>query len=193
MRHKYDTRGLVLARAPWGEAHAHLAILTPDVGLVWARAAGVRHAKSKLAHALVTFAESDVTLVRGREGWRVTGAVLQENWFVRLPDGDARCRAARVTGLLLRLAPTEVPERELSAIAMAFLAALAEAPPDLRESAELIAAANLLAVLGFDAETAPENTNAAEELFSHRNLESVKESREPLVLRINRGIVASGL
>lgn len=193
MRHKYDTRGLVLARAPLGEAHAHLAILTPDVGLVWARAAGVRHTRSKLAHALVTFAESDLTLVRGREGWRVTGAVLQENWFARLAEIDARRRAARVTGLLLRLSPTEVPERELSAVVAGFLAALAEESSDLHESAELVAAASLLAALGFDADPAPELTSGAEELFSHENLEHVKALRDPFVLRINRGIVASGL
>jgi recombinational DNA repair protein (RecF pathway) len=193
MRHKYETRGLVLARAPVGEAHALLAVLTPDVGLVWARATGLRHAKSKLAHALVTFAESDVTLVRGREGWRVTGAVLRENWFVCLPSIEARSRAARITGLLLRLSPAEQPEHAPFALVTAFLAALCEEEATFHESAELAAAATLLAALGFDTEPAVDSGTPGGQLFSREHLAQVEHARDHYIARINRGIAASGL
>ncbi|MDE1944540.1 MAG: recombination protein O N-terminal domain-containing protein, partial [Patescibacteria group bacterium] len=88
MRHKYSTRGIVLGRAPFGEAHARLSIVTDDLGVVHAYAAGLRRQESKLAHALATFCESDVVLVAGAEGWRLAGAVLAENWFARLASSE---------------------------------------------------------------------------------------------------------
>ena len=192
MRHKYETRGIVLSRTPFGETHAHLALLTPDLGLVWARAAGLRRTESKLAHALVTFAESDVVLVRGREGWRVTGAVLEVNWFSRLATLDARRRAARVAGLLLRLSPGESPEHSPFAIITDFFEALAHEAEQVREGAEMLAAAHLLATLGFaDVENAREEEVVSP--FSPENLARVADDRDHYITRINRGIAASGL
>lgn len=191
MRHKYETRGIVLSRAPFGETHAHLALLTPDLGLLWARAAGLRRSGGKLAHALPTFAESDLTLVRGREGWRITGAVLHENWFIRLGAGDARERAARVAGLLLRLAPGESPDRVPFSIMTDFFTVLADERDQVREGAEMLAAESLLAALGF---ADGEGTRAeATPRFSPENLTRVASERDQYITRINRGIAASGL
>ncbi|HEY4523008.1 MAG TPA: recombination protein O N-terminal domain-containing protein [Candidatus Paceibacterota bacterium] len=195
MRHKYETRGIVLARAGAGENHAQLAILTADLGLLRARATGVRHTKSKLAHALVTFAQSELTLVAGREGWRVTGAVLEQNWFVRLASTDARRRAARVTGLLLRLSPGEAPEAALYPVVTGFFEALGGDTPESHEGAELVAASSILAVLGFDSSAAEPGAgeDPAIAAFSSDDLAQVLGERERYIARINRGIEASGL
>ena len=48
---------MVLSRAPKGEANASIVLLTQDIGLVRARAQGVRRSGAKLAAALATFAE----------------------------------------------------------------------------------------------------------------------------------------
>src|SRR3989338_9216530 len=96
MRHKYETRGIVLSRSSLGEANAFITLLTPELGLVRARAQGLRRSGAKLAAALPTLAESSVVLVRGRDGWRLAGAVLEENWFARIQRAAARARAARV-------------------------------------------------------------------------------------------------
>ena len=184
MRHKYETRGIVLARRASGERDASLTILTEDLGLLHARAGGVRLTKSKLAHALVTFAHSELTLVSGKDGWRVAGAVLRENWFARLPAGEPRRRAARITGLLLRLSPTEAPETALYPLMEACLAALCR--EDAGEGAELLAAAALLAALGFcESDAAPS--------FADEMLTNALAERSRYVALINRGIEASGL
>lgn len=188
MRHKYDTRGIVLSRAPFGETHARLAILTEEVGLVFARASGVRRKESKLAHALVTLAESDLVLVEGREGWRVAGAVLAENWFLRMRAADARRAAARVVGLALRLSSTDAREANLYPLMRDFFEALSrdEAPSD---GAELVAAAGVLATLGWS----DERMGGVGTPFSDENLARVALERERYVILINRGITASGL
>ena len=98
---------MVLSRTPLGETSAFITLLTPGLGLVRARAQSVRRPGAKLAAALTTFAESSLVLVRGRESWRIAGAVLEENWFLRMQYTARRTRASRVSGLVLRLVAGE--------------------------------------------------------------------------------------
>jgi len=189
MRHKYETRGIVLSRSPFGEANTFITLLTPEVGLVRARAQGVRRTGAKLASSLATFAESSLVLVRGREGWRIAGAVLEENWFTRIQTTSARNRAARVGGLLLRLVAGEVRDPELFSIMMGFFEALATLPEEIHEAAEILAALRVLAALGLDAGQIP----GAVSEFTPSLLSEIKENRTGYITRINQGIDASGL
>ena len=189
MRHKYETRGIILARSPAGEANAYVTVLSPELGLVRARAQGLRRPGAKLAAALVTLAESELTLVRGKEGWRLTGAVLVENWFVRLASTSARERAARVIGLVLRLVGGDAPDYELYVVVRGFLEGLSVRAEDAHDSLEILAALYVLATLGLDTGTSPRE----EGLFSDEEVDSVAADRAARVARINAGIAASGL
>jgi DNA repair protein RecO (recombination protein O) len=183
------TRGIVLSRSPIGEANALVAILTPDLGLVRARAQGVRKSGAKLAAALTTFGQSDVVLVHGKEGWRVAGAVLEENWFKKLRVAASQTRAARVCSLLLRLVAGETHEPELYPIVTEFFDALATLPEDAHEAAEVLAALRVLAALGLDAGEIPTDTPS----FTPELLATVTKNRTRYISRINEGITASGL
>lgn len=189
MRHKYETRGIVLSRAPLGEKNAFIVLLTPELGLLRARAQGARASGAKLAPALATFAESSFVLVRGREGWRLAGAVLHENWFKRLARAEARRRAARLSGLLLRLVAGEAHNSELFPIMKGFFGALAGLPANAHEAAEVLAALRILATLGLDAGEIPGKASA----FAPVLLAVIAKNRRKYVARINRGITASGL
>jgi recombinational DNA repair protein (RecF pathway) len=72
--HIYTTKGLVLKATPLREADRTYAILTRDLGLIRASASGVRKEASKLRGALEPFALANVSLVRGKEFWRITSA-----------------------------------------------------------------------------------------------------------------------
>ena len=186
MRHKYETRGIVLARSPAGEANAFVTILTSDIGLVHARAQGIRRPGAKLAAALATFAESELVLVRGKESWRVTGAVLKENWFLCMRRAASRARAARISSLFLRLVAGETHDDALFPIINEFFRTLAFTPEDKHEAAEIFAALRMLAALGLDAGKIPEGTSA-------EPLAEIMKNRKSYITRINRGITASGL
>jgi recombinational DNA repair protein (RecF pathway) len=188
MRHKYRTRGIVLARMPSGEANASVTVLTQELGLIRARAQGLRNPGAKLASALLTFAESDLLLVRGKDSWRVAGALLLENWFARLPTRFARERAARVAGLLLRLSG-EAGDEALYGMLAGFFHTLAHGAEETHEAAEVLAALLLLRALGFDAGDVPERAAA----FDPEALAQIARERSAFVARVNRGIVASGL
>ncbi|MHB8860241.1 MAG: DNA repair protein RecO [Minisyncoccota bacterium] len=189
MRSKYETRALVLARSHAGEANTFVTLLTSDLGLVYARAQSLRKPGAKLSHALTTFAESEVMLVRGKEGWRITGAVLAENWFVRLQSPDTRAAAARVSGLLLRLVAGEAQDAELFPIMRNFLEALVELPDDMREAAEVLVVLRVLATLGLDSGDIP--GDASDMTLS--SLSEIFKNRAGYVARVNTGIAASGL
>lgn len=190
MRHKYETRGIVLARASVGEANTFVTLITPSLGLVRARAQGLRRSGAKLAAALSTFVESDVVLVRGKEGWRVTGAVPQENWFNRMQHLTPRARASRISSLLLRLVAGEVQEEQiLFAIVTGFFEALAVLPEDLQDSAEVLAALRILAALGLDTGDIPGEPSS----YAMPLMTTVTQKRAEYIVRINRGIAASEL
>lgn len=188
MRHRYDTRGIVLARSPLGEANALVSVLTGDLGLVRARAQSVRSSGAKLAAALTTLTESSVILVQGKEGWRLAGAVMEEPWFARLPSKSARERAARVGGLILRLVAGEAPEPGLFEIMRGYLETLATLPEPLHEAAEVAAVLRILQTLGLDT-----GEMAAELSFAPESLARIADDHAVYIARINAGIAASGL
>ncbi len=175
MRHKYVTRAVVLGRTGVREAGVSLTLLTEELGLIRARAEGLRKPGAKLASALQTLSESDVTLVRGKETWRVAGALLSEDRFRTLTP-EARTRAARFAGLLLRLVPHDSSDRGFYPLYIEFLEALKLADGDTQDHAECVAALTLLVALGLDAGPVDETL-----------------PRDELIRRINRGISASGL
>lgn len=189
MRYKYETRGIVLSRASLGEANAYITLITPGLGLVKARAQGVRRSGAKLAAALATFAESGLVLVRGREEWRVAGAILAENWFMRIESPAARERAARVSGLMERLVAGEAHDSTLFPIMNGFFEALAMLPEDIHEAVEVLAALRVLAALGLDTGGIPGEAS----VFTQPLLADVSKERTSYIARINRGIMASGL
>lgn len=189
MRHKYETRGVVLSRTPLGESNAFITLLTPELGLVRTRAQGLRSPGAKLAAALTTFAESELVLVRGREGWRLVGAVLEENWFKQLQHAAERRRAARVSGLLLRLVVGEAHDPALFHIVRGFFEALSTFPEDMHEAAEILAGLRILAALGFDVG----GIQGEVSVFTPSLLAQITKDRAQYIARINHGITASGL
>jgi len=80
----YTTKGLVLSHRPLREADRVYSILTRDLGLIRATATGVRKEESKLRASLEPLSLASISLVKGKEYWRVTSAKLEESLLVRL-------------------------------------------------------------------------------------------------------------
>jgi recombinational DNA repair protein (RecF pathway) len=189
MRHKYTTTAFVLSRTPIGEASAFITLLTPDLGIIRTRVQGIRKPGAKLASALQTLSETDVTLVRGKEGWRLSGAVLVHSWFSTL-ERDPRERTGRTAGLLLRLVHGESIDPSLFSIFSSFIVSLGTIRAEEWDAAECLAVIRFLQLLGLDAGTIPEGVLGG---FSTQTLHEVSANRQEYILRINRGIAASGL
>ena len=76
--HIYTTKGIILSARPLREADRIYSILTRDLGLLRASAIGVRKEVSKLRGSLEPISISKISLVRGKEYWRITSAEIVE-------------------------------------------------------------------------------------------------------------------
>jgi DNA repair protein RecO len=102
--HIYTTDAFVLESTLSGEADRFYTLFTYDLGLVRATARGVRLQKSKLRYSLQDFSRTRVSLVRGKEVWRITSAKIEDNLFTRFnQDKNVIGVIAQIMALIRRL------------------------------------------------------------------------------------------
>lgn len=78
MHHIYHTEGIILGSRGYGEDSRYYYIFTKDLGMIYARATGVRKLSSRLRYILHDFAYVKVDLVQGRDLWRITSGSRTE-------------------------------------------------------------------------------------------------------------------
>lgn len=79
MHHIYTTPAFVIHSSPHGEAGKFILFFTRDFGMIGAVAQGIRLTQSKLRYHIQDFNFSSISIVRGKEVWRLTGAHELEN------------------------------------------------------------------------------------------------------------------
>jgi recombinational DNA repair protein (RecF pathway) len=72
--HIYQTECFIIGSRLSGDTSRIYYLLTPNLGLLSVKAQGVRDIKSKLRYHLTSFSFARVSLVRGKETWRLVGA-----------------------------------------------------------------------------------------------------------------------
>lgn len=112
MHHIYTTESLILKREPQNSS-AYYYILTKDLGLIKARAQGVREMKSRLKGALQELSLSTIAYVHGKAGWKITTAIPDKNFFTETKNADVRKIMARISDCLIRLIPGEEKSAEI--------------------------------------------------------------------------------
>lgn len=179
--HVYNTRGIILSSRPLREADKLFQILTPDLGLVAATARGVRSERSKLRGILQDLSLVDVSLVRGKNYWRLTTATLDRSNAQELRAKKKHLEAlARVSSLLENLIRGEEKHQDLFEILQTSIRELFT-QTDVN-GWEIFTVANLLYHLGYLAlNDVPQNEIEA------------AEKRKHFVSVINNGIQLSGL
>ncbi|MBU6430824.1 MAG: recombination protein O N-terminal domain-containing protein [Patescibacteria group bacterium] len=102
--HTYHTEGFVLNGQSVGEANKYFRIFTKDFGMIGATAQGVRLLQSKLRYSLQDYSYSKISLVRGKQVWRITGAIKEKDISNLLNDSRDKFELlAKTFSLLLRL------------------------------------------------------------------------------------------
>lgn len=74
MHHIYTTKAFVIHSSPYGEAGRFLLLFTKDFGMIGATAQGIRLVQSKLRYHIQDYSFTNISVVRGKEVWRLTGA-----------------------------------------------------------------------------------------------------------------------
>lgn len=102
--HIYHTEGFVLSGRSVGEANKYFRIFTKDFGMIGATAQGIRLLKSKLRYSLQDYSYSKISLVQGKQSWRIVGAIKENNLHNSLSDNRDKFELlAKIFLLLLRL------------------------------------------------------------------------------------------
>ncbi|MEK7569294.1 MAG: DNA repair protein RecO [Patescibacteria group bacterium] len=74
MHHIYHTEGIILGSRNFGEDGKYFYVFTRELGMVTARASGVRKISSKLRYILQDYSYVKIDLVQGRDFWRIGSA-----------------------------------------------------------------------------------------------------------------------
>jgi|TARA_Y100000310_G_scaffold170442_2_gene170620 DNA repair protein RecO (recombination protein O) len=102
--HVYQTDGFVIGGRDISEANRYCELFTRELGLVRAVARSIRKEKSKLRYHMQDFSRARIALVRGREVFRLTGAVSYDNLYIKLKGSPEKLNTlARIIWLLKRL------------------------------------------------------------------------------------------
>ncbi len=194
MYQKYQTEALVLGSRSSGENDRVFSLYTKDFGLVRARASAVRTERSKMRYALQNYARADVSLVRGKVGWRVAGASAQNPRGLASRILGKGVRAyARIAELTLRLVHGEEKNDFL-------FATLAEAHDTLMSvsasawaTVEIVCVARVLFALGYLSAEALQTALFTHTAYADEHLQEAESLRDKLLSSINKAIAETHL
>lgn len=148
---KHHTTALVLTAHNSGEADRVYALLTPDFGKVYAKAHGVREHNARHKAALQPLSEAHVSLVRGKNGWRITNVTARRSFYAELATDKTKLLVlVRVLKLTRRLVAGEGHAEKVFSIAVAFADKITSGlTKEHLACAETLTVLRLLDVLGY--------------------------------------------
>jgi len=189
VHHIYTTEAILIKSVPVGEANRLYFLLTRDLGLIRATAQGVRLSKSKLSGHLQVFCLVKLSIVKGKDIWRITGveSILQNGVIKNISKLTV---LDNVSKLLLRLIHGEDENKDLfecvrSAYILCRDADLTHEELRLTEALTVLRIMHFLGYIkkGDKLSSFAESTNLTPEL-----LESFSINKKQAVLEINNAL-----
>lgn len=109
----YTTPALVCGAFDRNTADRSVMLFTRDAGMIYAQVKSVREERSKNRYGLTEFSHLNVSLVRGKTGWRVVGVEPLGNIYSSLTSREERTLVRNSIRLLRRLVRGEEPHAVL--------------------------------------------------------------------------------
>ncbi len=180
--HKHTTEAFILNVIPSREHDARVKMVTRDGEVLTAIAAGLRMLKSKLRMAVVPFAHATVSIVKGKDVWRLTNAQPIRNFYEEIKGAEARKALAKTVSLVERLTPGETHIGNVFEILLAYAGQLITQATI--KTLEIQAALNILSELGHIEER---------ERWGQADLAFIEAHMKEAVEVINHGIASTHL
>lgn len=109
----YTTDSFIVKNNPAKDADTSLLLFTEKFGLIYAYAKSARAIKSKLRPSLQTTSFSSISMVKGKELWRVTNAKKHIALYDKRLSMELRTALVRILGYIERFCPKEVVESQV--------------------------------------------------------------------------------
>jgi len=190
MYQKYHTEALVLKSYESGEADRMLVLYTKDFGLVRARASAVRAEYSKMRYAVQHYSRANISLVKGKRGWRAAGASA---WGTLSGDTRGIAAFARIAELTVRLVQGEERNEYLFAALAEAHGALAAPLCDAFGTIELVCVARMLYALGYISTEALSTALFTHTAYTGESLLEAETMKDKLLVSINKAIAETQL
>lgn len=190
--HIYTTEGIILKRAPFGEANLLLYILTSDLGLIIASARSARVSVSKLRPALQEYAHVTVSCVKGKGGWKVTNVASMGNYFFGSPEYTHKV-LAQIVFLLIKMMPGEENHPVVFSLVKSAFEEIKNIKSEDLESFEILAVLRIMFELGYVAKNYDIKIFLKDNKWSDDILKEVSLNRNTLLAAVNKAIKESQL
>lgn len=192
--HVYHTDAIILGSRSVGESNRMFYLFTREIGLVYAIARSVRIGRSKLRYNLQDFSKVHISLVRGREVWRITGAFAGEHFFFTFKEEkDKRQLVARLAALLRRLLQGEEQNEYLYDTFIETTEALTFAAPENVRDIECLSVLRILHSLGYIDSSGSLSSLFQYQTFDRAALAETARVRREAIAAINQAFTASHL
>lgn len=192
--HTYNTPGLIIAGAPSGEASRYVHVFTKDIGLIGAHVQNARNINSKLRYALDAPARSHVSLVRGKNMWRLVSAVPDKRFYSVFKENPEKQRlCARTFSLIKKLLPGEEPNPELFAAVDEFLDFIEKEEQNTLKDVEAILVLRILHILGYILENDLTRKFARSTGWNSEIVSAMTSQRKEAIQIINESLRETGL
>lgn len=192
----YETDAYVLSAHNVSEGNRLFILLTKDFGLLRAHAQSVRSEKSKLRYNLQVFSKTAISLVRGKEYWRIVGAKDAEHFFVSFKEKSDSARLLRqIFNLLLRLIQGEGRNEYLFSVIDELVLHLTKQTEDQTayKGIELITVARILYALGYFSKGRDYEKLLTSTDLSNTRVAEILPLEKDLVQKINTALKESHL
>ncbi len=191
--HIYRTEAIVLAARPYKEAHILATFLTREMGVVRAVVTSGRKESSRLRYGVQPLSQIELSLVRGKLLWRVTGVQVVLQWQSILERRIDREKMRRIGSLIEALVVEEDMSVSLYTAFIEGMRCIAQEPEEtIRALRELYMVRYILGELGYMEKDAT-SIHAITAMISRETIDLMLKKKSTLVGEINHAIGASQL
>ncbi len=188
----YTTRGIVLKKKNSGEQNSFLYLLTEDLGLIIASARSTRSFRSKLKGLIEEFSYGDFSLVKGKNGWRLTNVSQEGNFFFEGEDHSKKT-IAQISSVIIKMIQGEVEQSDIYNCVHRAFKFLTKCETVNTQLVEIVSVLRIMSLLGY-VESGNRVTNLVSGCEIDQNLLNlVSENKIKLVGIINKAIKESHL
>ncbi len=193
MHHIYTTPSFVIHSRPHGEAGKYLLLFTKDFGMLGAVAQGIRLSHSKLRYHAQDYSFSNMSLVRGKEVWRITGIKEFTHEVESISNKENKKIYVKILQLLKRLLSGEEKNQKLFEVIEELHRFLAQGENERREFVEYVTVWRILFHLGYISKKEEFAHILESDVLDEATLDEVKAHKPSILKEINNALKESQL
>jgi len=184
MHHLYTTPSFIIYSSPYGESGKFLLLFTKDFGMIGATAQGIRLIQSKLRYHTQDYSFSNISIVRGKDIWRITGAEAHDS----IKPSSLHIKILKLLKRLLH--GEEKNEKLFDIVELLYTFSIDEKDFDI---VEYLTVLRILYTLGYIRNTEKLEGFLVDCQISDEILEKVKSSKSHIIQIINSALKESQL